>query len=126
MREIKFRAFNGFKMIYRGLFDRNWYTEHKGGLVVNPIHPDDKQFPVMQFTEGLFDKNGLNYCQDDIVKHNNKNHRLIRGSYAFELLDFYDSGQDDPTDFFSEYAHSSAEIIGNIHENPELLTQHKN
>ena len=33
MRKIKFKAWNGKQMIYRGLHDRNWYSEDLGGKV---------------------------------------------------------------------------------------------
>jgi len=69
----------------------------------------------------LKDKNGITYCQDDIVKYENKNYRLIKGNYSFELLGFNEPSQDNPCDFFSENAFQLAEIIGNIHESPELL-----
>lgn len=69
----------------------------------------------------LKDKNGKFYCEDDIVKYRNKNYLLIKGQTTFMLSKFYESSQDNPYDFFSEKAFSKAEIIGNIHDNPELL-----
>src|SRR5690606_27697926 len=59
---------------------------------------------VMQFT-GLRDKNGKMYCQNDIVRHNEKNYPLILDTYKFHLNGFYESSQDNPTDFFSEEAY---------------------
>jgi len=74
----------------------------------------------LQFT-GLKDKNGVTYCQNDIVRYKNNNYRLMKGSYKFELLGFNESSQDDPSDFFSEKAYLESDIIGNIYENPKLL-----
>ena len=52
-----------------------------------------------------------------------KNYRLIKGTYMFKLVGFSVSSQDTPSDFFSEGAYKVAEIIGNKHENPELLVK---
>ena len=40
----------------------------------------------------LKDKNRKRFCQDDIVKYKWKVFRLIKGTYAFELQGFYESG----------------------------------
>ncbi|KGL45045.1 hypothetical protein EP56_05665 [Listeriaceae bacterium FSL A5-0209] len=80
---------------------------------------------VMQYTE-LKDKNKQKYCQDDIVRYKGKNYRLIKGTYKFELLGFKEPLQDDQHDFFSEGAYLQGEIVGNIHENKDLLEDNKN
>jgi len=118
MREIKFRAWNGNNMV--DLYKATPLALVEGfnidGLFI-PFHSDYK---LMQFI-GIKDKNGVEYCQEDIVKYKDKNYRLIKGSYMFELVGFYESSQDNPFDFFSEGAYLNAEIIGNIYENPNLL-----
>ena len=64
-REVKFRAWDGSQMIYRGLYDRNWYTDEKGGKVVRSINPNDiNDLKVMQYT-GLKDKNGREIYEGD-------------------------------------------------------------
>lgn len=57
MREIKFRGFYKVskQVVYRGLFDRNWYSEPKGGKCVNAIHPNDKNTMIIQQYTGLKD-----------------------------------------------------------------------
>lgn len=81
---------------------------------------DFDDIELMQYT-GLFDVNGNQYCQDDLVKWNGEVYRLMLGTYGFELDGFYYQKQYDPYDFFSEGAYLEGEVIGNIYENPELL-----
>jgi len=115
-REIKFRAWkdgmlSGFVIL--GTNQIAFTYLDKLEKIVNDVK-------LMQYT-GLKDKNGVEYCQDDIVKYKDKNYRLIKGSYMFELVGFYETSQDIPSDFFSEKAYLNAEVIGNIYENPNLL-----
>jgi len=123
-REIKFRAFSAEcvdendKLIFE-MIDSDSLAISNFSLLKDQLK-DSVNFKLMQFT-GLKDKNGITYCQDDIVKYKDKNYHLILGSYKFELLDWCQPGQDIPCDFFSEGAYKNAEIIGNIYENPELL-----
>lgn len=77
---------------------------------------------LMQYT-GLKDKNGKLYCQNDLVRYKGKIYRLIKGTYTFELVGFYESYQDNPNDFFSEQAYLLGEIVGDFYTNPELLNE---
>ena len=112
-REIKFRAWlPEFKKMETDLF----------GLRSDGMTSFNSNAILQQFTD-LKDSNGKTYCQDDIVLYEGKNYRLIRGAYKFELVGFYSSSQDEPSDFFSEGAYTLAEIVGNIYETPELLAK---
>ena len=136
MKKLQFRAWDGEKM-HNNIVPWQWdfvidTMSHKciestgfgifgtGGKTAKMEVPAIRFEKIMQFT-GLKDKNGNTYCADDIVKYNGKNYRLIQGNYSFELVGFWEAFQDNPSDFFSENAFLVAEIIGNIHENPELL-----
>lgn len=137
MRKLIFRAWDesnkimhyDFQFIKSGNEGNDWiiFTSDKQDLKSNP-HPFDnhyfqKQLRIMQYTD-LKDITGKNkYCQDDIVRYKNKNYRLIKGTYMFELVGFNESSQDTPSDFFSERAYMNAEIVGNIYENFDLLKQ---
>jgi hypothetical protein len=116
MREIKVRAFDGERMIYRGLHDRNWYTEHKRGKLVKECHPRDKNMPVSEFT-GLLDKNGTPIYEGDIL-------RIIDVDFAnketasvvFEKGAF----REDYYGYTINYKPYVIEVIGNKWANPEL------
>lgn len=118
MREIKFRAWDGESMRYditgvecdgrgvaHGVFiDGDFYAlkEHMLGFPIAKI---------MQYV-GFTDKSGKKMYEGDIVSIDN------RGTFiSFEWMGcgyFFDDGSP-----ISDY--SNIEVVGNIHENPELL-----
>jgi uncharacterized phage protein (TIGR01671 family) len=120
-RQRKYRAWNGEKMIFRGLHDKNWYTEPFGGKVVQPAYQDDIHYlKVMDFT-GLKDKNEVEIYEGDILSFTyQKNER--KGVVTIEK--YYHFILKTNEKFFNLYHIENAEtgiIIGNIYENPELL-----
>ena len=125
MREIKFRAWDKIKkrMLYRGLFDKNWYaTEYNdsGGChCVDGIKQDDKyHFEIMQYTE-LKDKNGKEIYEGDIIKEGvvRFNNKFL--GFFVELIKNNENEFD--YDHMPLYDVLMPVIIGNIYENSELL-----
>lgn len=124
MRKIKFRTWNKFnkKMLYEG-FD----ISPDGNIWINQFSVRE-QFILMQYI-GLEDKNGIEIYEGDIVVTNNN------GKDGNDICEAKDWGNQvvtidlygvnlgcfswDDKDSVNHIRYVS--IIGNIHENPELL-----
>lgn len=146
MREIWFRGQTrkkGEKVRLDGtLIDSNWvyggvFPNNKGGdfAIIYQQYPEIKKYTVYadtvgQYT-GLTDKNGKKIFEGDILR------RTLKGyypdiSYIFKIVFVpvkavfaaVDIGGGS-VNFISEYINNKYEIdvIGNIHDNPELLEQ---
>ena len=113
-RVIKFRAFTDGKMIY-DIDISNTGQMIEGSYIVD--------CPVMQFT-GLHDRNGVEIYEGDIIGV----HRTVGGICRIGYCEF-EKGK-----YVNKYKNTSfaeeigiygslqeIEIIGNIHQNPELL-----
>ena len=122
MREIKFRAWDksNERIMYRGVFNRNWYTGPKAGRCIKGMRPDDAyKVELMQYT-GLKDKNGTEIYEGDIVTiQTNQTKTVFREVYfsngAYRLSD----SRIILTEL--EVSDFNLTVVGNIYENPELL-----
>ena len=122
MRELKFRAWDGCKM-------RSDFTMHSDGQIimrssVNAIGFD----PVlMQFT-GLTDAEGVGIYEGDVLKASFGIPPLVVKATVyfndgkFMVLTSANPKTDSLCDFI-KHLNNEAVIIGNIHENPEILEQ---
>jgi hypothetical protein len=107
MREIKFRFWLGHikKMTFPHTLQE-----------VSRIIPDFTEDIIpLQFT-GLFDKNGKEIYEGDLLIHMGKVYKIM-------FLDGFFVGVSNSLTHWSKYAKdlSNGEIIGNIYQNPELF-----
>lgn len=115
MREIKFRAWDGEEMVIPDYIDQigsGWWKS-------NSIPNTSKN--LMQYT-GLKDKNGKEIYEGDIVTQRyTGTWEVVYGASRFYLRRY-----DNPVNDTFPYRRNSdilpLEVIGNIYENPELLT----
>ena len=138
-REIKFRAWDGVAMSNTFEITNLKYGFLNNGDGVHCYQIDYGDCKVMQYT-GLKDKNGKEIYEGDIVRvmHSHDDFKMDTFSITYELGGFCLQQKDsEPTSlgfyFWGLVEHKFAtgwgecdgkafEIIGNIHENPELLT----
>jgi uncharacterized phage protein (TIGR01671 family) len=120
-REIKFRVWDKIK---KEMSELN-FIRLKSGLG-QAIKGKAKDFDLMQYT-GLKDKNGKEIYEGDVLKNNDLRYivKAVKGGFAInkyqdELASkwtFWDALGNPQT---IGYIEGNCEIIGNIHENPEL------
>ena len=127
MREIKFRAWDGQKMLFDCIIKNGKYVEYSENDDFYTFAEFD--YPLMQYT-GLKDKNGKEIYEGDIIQFKRNNEEFRRkeiqwinhyGQWNFPHLNNNESNYKKditPKDILD----SSWEVIGNIYENPELLT----
>lgn len=126
-REIRFRAWDGKRMVYTDWKSwRNWYSDMRGGKVAygrGGIIETTLSDP-MQYT-GLKDKNRKEIYESDIVKTVNNYHNgdrvgvvtwEVNGYFIVQEKDLYCPGIDS-----SDHS-PNIEVIGNLYETPELIT----
>lgn len=117
-REILFRGYTGREWVYGYLSMNREKTRAFIQRDISDIHFEVKLNTVSQFT-GLTDRNGTKIFEGDIVKHTRLNGSglIVFRDGAFwlkinvcakKLLVWFCN-------------HGEVEVIGNIHDNPELL-----
>lgn len=139
MRDIKFRIWDGVKNEWLASSNKDALPYYGFALVGEvmtvqspPIWSLDEGNIVEQFT-GLKDINGAEIFEGDIIiqKPLSKNSVGWTGKVIFKqgafMAEVYERGKIVMYLFLSEFKpEKTSEVIGNTHENPELLEEYEN
>ena len=112
-RIIKFRAWAKNKKVMTFVGELSWLVAGIHFMDAGACHGFiDKDAELMQFI-GLHDKNGKEIYEGDIVKRQEK----------IEVVEWIDGDDMDSQGYYIDQVFGKWEVIGNIYENPELLTK---
>jgi uncharacterized phage protein (TIGR01671 family) len=140
MREIKFRAWNGMMMIES--FDTDWFVLFNGQVCRDNYQEFESQAATVSFDDfvkeesedcilmqytGLKDANGTEIYEGDVVRivwpTNMTDLYVVRWQNKSDAhLGCYEFARPNGTGYtYTGSAGGHVEVIGNIHESPELL-----
>ncbi len=119
-REIKFRAWDKK--------NNSWYENCNNGLMIdgetgevlrNEVCAEENEVILMQFT-GLKDSKGVEIWEGDIVNYYGRSDLIVEFYNAHFIICY--PRRTNHEDLWKALKIMPVEVIGNIYENPELLT----
>jgi hypothetical protein len=114
MRELKFRVWSEEDKEYRTDCDVFRLFHGKTGCPATIYNDEGDRFDIEQYT-GLKDKNGKEIYEGDILES------TWNGDKAVVVWNNAEGEWEHYADFNTHSKYSGSVVIGNIHENPELL-----
>lgn len=134
MRQIKFRAWDvaDKRMVWHDyIWNEWWYGSPQGGNGKAVYFNDNRTinerliagFHLMQFT-GLLDKNGKEIWEGDILATKDVPNVIVKFGETETWIGWYCEyvRKEGGTCHFNSTINHTSEVIGNIYENPELLS----
>lgn len=126
MSRFKFRIWDKTKNEWLGASDKN-SVAFKGfdlcgetlRLQQLPMDIEDKSKYVVEESVDLTDDEGIPIYEGDIIKSNGDEIGVIKYCEGLWLIEWNSVGSSDLGDFSFEF--NALQVIGNIHENPELI-----
>lgn len=123
MREIKFKAWDKQSKKFVGIRKNDYFSIRNDGFIGinnNSVENPQENYLLCQYT-GLKDKNDKEIYEGDIIKEE-FNHGICNCEIVYDNAGFFiENIKEEIKDNLHWHA-NGLEVIGNIYENPELLT----